>query len=84
MIDCREASTLTSAELDRPLTTGERVSLTLHRFFCAPCRAYRKQIAALRRLTTRLRDAEPRSGDDELDDDARARIRERLRAARED
>lgn len=83
MIDCREASTLTSAELDRPLTSRERIRLALHRLFCAPCRAYRAQIAAMRSLATRLRDPEPPAGNG-LADDARDRIRERLRAARED
>lgn len=82
IVDCREATELTSAELDRPLTFRERARLTAHRIFCAPCRAYRRQLETLRGLATRLSDAPP-AGEEKLPDDARARIRERLRDARD-
>jgi hypothetical protein len=78
LIDCREASQLTSAELDRPLTLGERVRLSVHRLMCAPCRIYRRQLVLLHRQVARLPAV---SSDIRLDDSARERIQARLRDA---
>lgn len=85
MIDCREAAVLSSAELDRRLRRGERFSLWLHRLVCPACRLYKRQLEAMRRVARRFGEAPADSGvaspPARLDDAARARLRERLRAA---
>ena len=78
LIDCREASLLTSAEPDRPLTLRELIGLHIHRLLCAPCRLYRRQLELLRRQAAKLPVASP---DHRLDATARERIRARLRNA---
>lgn len=78
LVDCREATQLTSAEFDRPLTLRERVRLNVHRLVCGPCRLYRRQLALLRRQAARLTASSP---DVRLDERARDRIRAHLRNA---
>jgi|GWRWMinimDraft_11_1066019.scaffolds.fasta_scaffold107471_2 predicted anti-sigma-YlaC factor YlaD len=48
MMKCREATQKTSEELERPLTLGEQVELSVHLAFCPPCRNFRRQAAFLR------------------------------------
>ena len=79
MLDCRQATELAQAGLDRPLPWWARFKLGLHRLACAPCRVYKRQLAQLRRLGTQLRDSD--EGGQVLDDTARERIRARLREA---
>jgi hypothetical protein len=81
MKSCEKASTLTSIALDRKLTVRESIGLTIHRAICGPCRLYLKQIQLLRRGAQAL--AEPAATERPLENGARDRIRERLRAARE-
>ncbi len=85
MIDCREAAVLSSAELDRPLRRGERLSLWLHRLVCPACRLYKRQLEAMRRVARRFGDASAEPGAApppvRLDAAARERLRQRLRAA---
>ena len=84
MIDCREAAVLSSAELDRRLQRGERVSLWLHRLVCPACRLYKRQLEAMRRVARRFGETPAAGGAAppvRLDDAARSRLRERLRAA---
>lgn len=85
MIDCREAAMLSSAELDRPLQRGERLSLWLHRLVCPACRLYKRQLEAMRRVARRFGDTSTEPGAQpppvRLDEAARARLRERLRDA---
>jgi predicted anti-sigma-YlaC factor YlaD len=77
MLDCRQATELAQAGLDRPLSAWARCKLALHRLVCEPCRIYKRQVVQLRRLTAGLRDtAEPSP---QLDSAARERIRARLR-----
>ena len=82
MVDCREATALAQAALDRPLTPWERLKLGIHRLICGPCRIYQRQIEMLRRVSAEL----GRRGTDDaaLDDGARQRIRARLRGGHED
>ncbi|MCB1749302.1 MAG: hypothetical protein H6977_06950 [Gammaproteobacteria bacterium] len=83
MIDCNEATRLNASAPERPLTLGERISLTLHLALCPPCRYFRRQMAALRAAARGLEaDAVPKPP--VLEDAARERLRERLRAARDD
>ena len=92
LIKCSEIGVLTAQEMDRALTVREHVRVFLHRVFCPPCRAYRRQLIALRQ---RARDIgasfESQAGAGTIDgahrgdsgarlnDEARARLRERLK-----
>lgn len=78
LVDCREATQLTSAALDRPLTLRERVRLSVHRLLCAPCRLYRRQLDLLRSQAGKLDASAP---DMRLNQHARERIRTHLRGA---
>lgn len=77
MLDCRKASELAQASLDRPLSRWVRFQLGAHRLICAPCRMYKRQLAQLRRLGSQLRDSA--GSTQRLDDAARERIRAYLR-----
>ena len=83
MFSCRKATILALADCDRPLTHGERLRLAIHRVFCAPCRIYQRQLAIMREFSARL-GANAGDADVRLTSDARARLRTRLRAARDD
>ena len=48
MLTCQEMTELCSAELDRPLRPGERLSLHAHLFMCRGCSRYRRQLFQLR------------------------------------
>ena len=83
MIDCEKASTLALASQNRALSVLERIRLALHRMVCAPCRFYRRQLEAMRVVAAEL-DHDGDNNDTGLADNARERIRQRLRAARDD
>jgi putative zinc finger protein len=51
MLSCKEAIEVCSAEQDRPLKMGERVSLRMHLLMCSGCTNYRKQLHALRKVS---------------------------------
>jgi len=48
MMKCRQATQKMSEELERPLTLGEKASVTVHVAMCRPCRNFRRQAAFLR------------------------------------
>ena len=50
MLNCKEVTELCSAELDRQLRLGEKVSLHTHLMMCSGCANYRKQVTALRQV----------------------------------
>jgi hypothetical protein len=81
-LSCDEASRLTSAAMDRPLSPVERIGLRLHRLGCRFCRRYRRQLNLLRDLL-RQHDARIAARADisaaTLPPDARERIRQALR-----
>lgn len=43
-MSCKHASRLLSKQQDHPLTTSERLALSLHLLICRFCRRYRKQL----------------------------------------
>jgi len=45
---CKNITRLLSDALDRPLTTGEWISIGLHLPTCSGCRNYRRHIGLLR------------------------------------
>lgn len=83
MVTCEQATTLALAAQDRTLSRGERLRLGIHRLLCAPCRIYRRQLQIMRTIGARLREP-PATAAVTLAADVRARLRERLRAARAD
>lgn len=53
-IDCREATALTYAALERKLSARESLRLTVHSLICGPCRVYKKQMETMRRYAARI------------------------------
>lgn len=51
MLSCKEVTELCSAELERPLGTGELLSLRVHLMMCSGCTNFRKQMKLLRQTT---------------------------------
>lgn len=80
-VTCKDAGHLTDLALDESLSFRQRLGLGIHRLICAPCRYYRRQVEAMRAAAPGVPSATDSAA---LDSDARARIRARLRAARED
>ncbi|AXE32326.1 hypothetical protein DK842_21860 [Chromobacterium phragmitis] len=52
-LNCRAASRLISAGLDRPLSATEHVRLRMHLFLCGNCRQFSQQLGALREAARR-------------------------------
>lgn len=50
MLSCREVTAVCSAEMERPLGLGEKVSLHAHLMMCTGCTHYRRQMKALRQV----------------------------------
>ena len=68
---CRETARLGAERLVRPLTTAQRIRMTLHMSMCGICKAYARQMAAIRRALSR--------DDASLSREAEERIIESLR-----
>ncbi|MBX9299051.1 zf-HC2 domain-containing protein [Chromobacterium piscinae] len=47
-LNCRAASRLISAGLDRPLSMGELLKLKMHLMLCGNCRQFSQQLGMLR------------------------------------
>lgn len=71
MGSCRQMARLGAERLVRPLTPMERIWITLHMSMCGLCKAYARQMEAIRRALKR--------GDASLTQDAEKRILESLR-----
>jgi Putative zinc-finger len=82
-LPCEGMSRLASESLDRELSSGERVALRLHVFYCGACRRYLRQLKAisraLRGLAGRLESDAPLSGPP-MPDDVREKIKRSLKA----
>lgn len=67
MLNCKEVTAVCSAEMERPLRLGEKVSLRTHLMMCTGCTNYRRQMKALRQVMRayaegRAASAEPQPG----------------------
>lgn len=51
MMNCRQATELMSQQMDRPLTTKERLALRFHLMMCSGCRNFDHQMHDLRKIT---------------------------------
>ncbi|MDR8727792.1 zf-HC2 domain-containing protein [Burkholderia pseudomultivorans] len=61
---CKDVTRLLSDALDRRLTMHERVQVRVHLPVCSGCRAYRGQIALLRKAAKVAAGQEPESGEE--------------------
>ncbi|MBI4293015.1 MAG: hypothetical protein HY661_16205 [Betaproteobacteria bacterium] len=57
MLTCKEASRLTSEELDRKLNVGQWLALRMHLKLCQGCTRVSRQLQFLRRAMSQMRDA---------------------------
>ncbi len=63
MLNCREATRLSSEAQERALALKERMSLTMHVMMCSGCRNFGKQMHTLRQVMRAYA-----NGDDERTD----------------
>jgi hypothetical protein len=84
MLSCRKASELASRSLDRPLTAGERITLTLHLAICGICRRYRRQIMFISRAAREMSrpGMDARAPETGLSETARQRCRRAIEEAK--
>ena len=50
MLSCKEATEICSAEMERPLKLGEKLSLRTHLMMCRGCTHYHTQLKTLRQV----------------------------------
>lgn len=62
-INCKDASRLISAGLDRKLSSAERASLRMHLAICEACRRFRGQLLFLRQALSAYASRDPGPGD---------------------
>ena len=80
---CKAATRLQSEALDRKLTLRQRFGLRAHLLICKWCRRYGKQITFLRNAAHEHPDEMAKPVSQKLSDEAKERIRQKLRANRE-
>ena len=78
MISCKQAAELASQSQDRPLKLTERLALRFHTIGCKACLQYTQQLRVLRSVCERI-DDDGALASPQLADDARERIRQRLK-----
>ena len=81
MLNCRDASRLTSEDLDHPLSWSKRLALKLHLSMCRYCKRYARQLSFLHQIIDlggeELEDV-PFESEVHLCEDAKERIRQAL------
>ena len=77
---CKEASRLQSQALDRKLSLMQRSGLRIHLLLCKWCRRYGKQIGFLHDAAREHPDQFSKPASYTLSQDARERMKQRLRA----
>jgi len=80
---CKEASRLQSQALDRKLSLMQRIGLGIHLRLCKWCRRYGKQIGFLHDAAREHPDQFSETHTHALSQDARERIKEKLRVEEE-
>ncbi len=81
--NCREAARLQSEALDHKLPFRRRLGLRIHLMICKWCCRYGKQVRFLRDAAREHSDKAPEPAPEKLSDEARERIKRRLRAESE-
>lgn len=60
MLSCKEFVAQQSERLDgREFGIGERISMTMHYFFCHHCRRYMKQLTLVDAVSRQIEDVKP-------------------------
>ena len=80
---CREAARLQSRALDEKLSIRQRLGLRIHLLLCRWCRRYGKQIQFLRGAAREHPDSIAEPLPQKLSDQARERIKRKLRGGAE-
>lgn len=80
---CKTVCRLQSAALDRQLTFRQRTGVRVHLLLCKWCRRYGKQIRLLRHLARERGDEIYNAAPQELSNEARERIRDKVNEAGE-
>jgi hypothetical protein len=84
MLNCRQVTRLLSRSMDAKLPWQQRLALRIHLLYCVWCRRYADQILFLRKATGNFAYGAGGAGPVKLSDEAKERIRERLRQAMTD
>ena len=79
MLDCEESARLTSESFDRPLTRCERWALKIHQTCCRSSHRVARQMEMVAEAMKQPEAQQLASVSENLSDEARERIRERLR-----
>ena len=79
MLDCEQSARLTSESFDRPLTRSEKWALKIHQSCCRSSHRVARQMEMISEAIKKPEAEQLGAAADNLSDDARERIRERLR-----
>ena len=77
---CRHAVRLQSESLDHPLSARQRIGLRIHLLLCQWCRRYQKQVGFLRKAAHEHPELMIGPAPHKLSDEARQRIKDKLRS----
>lgn len=77
MLNCEQSASLSSQRMDRELKFHEKAALNMHLLFCRFCKKYNRQLQFLRGVSRQFDARE--SGHDCLSEEAKERMRERLK-----
>jgi hypothetical protein len=78
MLNCRQVTHLVSRSMDAKLRWHERISIRIHLLYCVWCRRYAAQLKFLRQATSQLSSARENASPEQLSNEAREQIRQRL------
>ena len=76
---CAEMSRLSSQSIEQPASLGLRFKMWLHFLICAWCKRYQKHLQFLHRAAPRLNDELDKASNRSLSDEAKQRMKQRLR-----
>lgn len=81
MFRCRDVSQKVSQSMDEPLPFSQRMAVWIHLMMCRYCRRFQRQLIALRKISGMedMGDSIDEASD-KLSEDAKTRIKEKLRS----
>jgi len=80
MLNCKQATELTSQPEAMPLPLGRRVALRLHLMICNRCRRYAQQLNFIQQVSARLQ-AKTEHSNEGLSEASKQRIAEKINRA---
>ena len=69
MLNCRQATEICSAEMERPLRLREQLSLRAHLMMCRGCTHYHRQMKTLRQVMRAYAEGKADAGESVRDGD---------------